>query len=127
MNKAVCQSYLHCYTCQKFFFMILIAHNVTKIKRVCVHHLYTVQADSSKSNPRMQAVEIINSTFIVELEGSIYPNRTQEECNSMKKHVNHLVCIMTPWPYFVAHYGCRQMQQLGHKCSMLQHDGKTIV
>lgn len=89
--------------------MILIAHNVTKIKTVCVHHLYTVQADSSKPNPRMQAVEIINSTFIVELEGSIYPNRTQEECNSMKKHVHHLVCIMTPWPYFVAHYGCRQM------------------
>jgi hypothetical protein len=27
----------------------------------------------------------------------------------MKKHVNHLICIMTPWQYFVAHYGCRQI------------------
>jgi hypothetical protein len=57
----------------------------------------------------MQAVEVSDSTFIVELEGSIYPNRTQEESNSMKKHVNHLICIMTPWQYFVAHYGCRQI------------------
>jgi hypothetical protein len=57
----------------------------------------------------MQAVEISNSTFIVELEGSIYPNRTQEECNSMKNHVNHLICIMTPWQYLIAHYGCIQI------------------
>ena len=88
-----------------------IVQNVPK-KRVQVNHLYAIQADSSKPNPRMQAVEISNSTFIVELEGSIYPNRTQEECNSMKNHVSYLICIVTPWQYFIAHYGCRQITKV---------------
>jgi len=81
-------------------------------KRVQVNQLYAIQADSSKPNPRMQAVEISNSTFIVELEGSIYPNRTQEEGNSMKNHVSHLICIVTPGQYFIAHYGCRQITKV---------------
>lgn len=71
-----------------------------------MHHLNAIEADRPKPHPGVQAVEVIDSTFVVELEGKIDSKDAKHKGNCVKDQMDSLLYSFAPRKSSVAHRSC---------------------